>query len=128
MFRSFLILCLLGFMAACQSTHVPLDDRLVGTWTMDRILEDGRDVTAQHDPADNRWIRFYADRTFESDGDPYGPNDGEWALDDSTLFLDSAAGDGDDSYWIVQIEDDVMRWSGARSDFTERFVIWLSRR
>lgn len=128
MVRLLAVLVLFTTMAACQSTHVPLDDRLVGTWTMDRILEDGRDVTAQHDPADNRWIRFYGDHTFESDGDPYGPNDGEWALDDSTLFLDSAAGDGDDSYWIVQIEDDVMRWSGARSDFTERFVIWLSRR
>lgn len=127
MTRLSLVLLLLGTVAACQSTQVPLDDRLVGTWTMDRILEDGEDVTAQHDPSDNRWIRFYANNTFESDGDPYGPNDGQWALDDSTLFLDSAAGDGDDSYWIVQVEDDVMRWQGTRSEFTQRFAIWLSR-
>jgi hypothetical protein len=128
MLRFWSLFLLLGAVAACQTTQTPLDDRLMGTWTMDRILEDGRDVTAQHDPANNRWIRFYADHTFESGGDPYGANEGQWALDDTTLFLDSAAGDSDDSYWIVQVEDDVMRWSGARSDFTERFVIWLSRR
>jgi hypothetical protein len=111
------------FVFACQ----PADpaDRLAGRWGMERILEEGEDVSARHNPAGERWIAFAADGTFESGGEPYGPNAGRWTFDPETneLYLDSDAGEGDDSYWIVTLDGDEMRWKGTRSDFTERFEL-----
>lgn len=96
---------------------------------MDTVHEEGQDVTEQHNPAGNRWIEFSGDGTFVSDGEPYGRNSGRWIFNAETreLYLDSDAGAGDDSYWIVRLSGDEMRWEGARSSFTERFEIVHTR-
>lgn len=61
----------------------------------------------------------------ESGGDPYGKNTGRWTLDETTneLYLDSDAGEEDDSHWIVRIEGSTMHWKGTRGDFNTRFSI-----
>lgn len=102
-----------------------LTDALVGRWTMATVVQDGRDVTAEHNPAGDRYVVFHADGTFETGGTPYGRNTGRWTFDEGTqeLYLDSDAGEGDDSYWTVTFDGDAMRWQGARSEFTERFVV-----
>jgi len=127
-------LLFLLFSLACtpSDTHPEaqrLAAQIVGQWSMETVFEMGRDVTADHDPSDNRWIAFAVDGTFVSDGDPHGRNTGHWRIHEDTreLFLDSDAGEDDDSYWIVQIEDDSMRWKGTRSAFTERFEIIHAR-
>lgn len=94
---------------------------------MGTILQNGRDVSAQHNPANNRWIELMDDGSFVSDGDPYGRNTGKWTFDDTTreLFLDSDAGEGDDSYWIVSRTGEELVLKGARSEFTKDFsMVW----
>lgn len=98
---------------------------LLGMWVMGNVFQDTLDVTDEHNPALNRWITFREDGTFESGGAPYGYNAGKWSYDSSSkeLYLDSDAGEGDDSYWIIDDADTTMQWQGARSDFTSQFKL-----
>lgn len=94
---------------------------------MGAILQNGQDVSEQHNPKKNRWIELKADGTFVSDGDPYGRNTGKWIFNANTqeLFLDSDAGEGDDSYWTIKRTGDDLVLTGARSEFTQQFsMIW----
>lgn len=93
---------------------------------MVQIIQDGaNDVSDEHNPAGNRYVIFNADQTFESGGDPNGKNTGQWQLNEKTgeLFVNSDAGEADDSYWIVSIDGDTMKWQGARFEFNKRFEI-----
>ena len=74
---------------------------------MYKIYEADKDVTSEHNPKNNRWIKFDEDGSFESDGDPYGHNTGQWRLDNekSILFIDSDVED-DDSEWNISFNDD----------------------
>jgi SpoIID/LytB domain protein len=97
---------------------------------MDKIILDSTDATEEHNPFNERTIMFKDDLTFISDGRPYGKNTGKWSIDENTfeLFLDSDAGEEDDSYWIIEFKNENrMIWKGNRSEFTERFKITLSR-
>ena len=101
-------------------------DQVIGRWKMEKIVLDGTDdVTAEHNPADNRFFIFKPDNTFESGGDPHGRNTGKWTIDESTgrLYIDSDAGENDDSYWIVTVDGDRMHWQGTHFEFNSRFAI-----
>ena len=100
-------------------------EALQGTWLMGTVFEDTSNVTDFHNPGLNRWISLQDEGVFESGGTPYGYNSGQWAFDSTSheLYLDSDAGEEDDSYWIVSINADTMRWQGARNEFAERFTI-----
>ncbi|MEM0962480.1 MAG: hypothetical protein AAGK21_08110 [Bacteroidota bacterium] len=102
---------------------------LVGRWDMERVLDDGSDVTDQHDPNNDRFIVLFDDGTFESGGGPYGRNTGRWIYNTNTrrLGLDSDLGPEDDSIWTVTLRGDTMEWSGEGSAFARRFRI-TSRR
>ncbi|MCB0630125.1 MAG: hypothetical protein R2824_31030 [Saprospiraceae bacterium] len=121
------LLWLLCAVFACQTNSTSMADQLVNRWDMDQIIQNGEDVTQQHDPKDNRWIELHSDGTFTSDGDPFGRNTGKWTLDEQNmeLFLDSDAGPDDDSYWIVEMGDGTVRLKGKGSEFAEAFtMIW----
>jgi hypothetical protein len=119
---SFALIFLIG---ACNVRTSDLQAQLRGRWAMDQVIDSGQDVTDQHNPAGNRYIIIKPDGTFESGGDPHGVNTGSWtlSLENGELYLDSDAGEGDDSYWIVTMEEDSMHWKGTRSEFTERFEL-----
>ena len=97
---------------------------------MGQVYDNSTNVTNQHNPKKDRWIIFYKDGSYKSGGVPYGKNEGQWTFHeaDNVLYLDSDAGTGDDSYWVLQIRKSKMNWSGARSSFTERFRINFSKR
>jgi hypothetical protein len=99
-------------MMSCTSNET-LDKKLIGKWTMEKVYEYDADVTAKHNPMNNRYVVFHADGTFLSDGDPFGKNTGRWSVDNSTsvLFLDSDV-DDDDSEWKVSFEGDEITWTG----------------
>ena len=131
-----LLLCLLLQTVGCSSpdqaspvTQEASSD-LQGMWIMGKVYQDTLDVTDEHNPALNRWIVFNDDGTFESGGAPYGYNSGSWSLDNSSseLYLDSDAGEGDDSYWIIEDADTMMQWQGARSDFTSQFKLYFKKK
>jgi len=123
------VLTLLPLVAACHSSHQDhakaLSVEVVGRCLMKKVYHDGVDVTRQHNPSDNRWFEFSADGTFISDGDPHGRNTGTWTLEEASqeLHIDSDAGEDDDSYWIVSLKSDTMRWNGARFDWNKRFAL-----
>ena len=122
--RSVLILFSMSILfIQCNSSNSIETSPIIGQWKMKQVFEEDQDVSSQHNPKNDRWIQFKADHTFLSDGSPYGRNTGKWSINDSELFLDSDAGEGDDSYWIVDIEGQSMKWKGTRSDFTEKFSI-----
>lgn len=121
---------LLFLLAGCSSPSPFTDDPdslFIGRWAMDRVYEDGEEVTEEHNPNGDRWIEFFPDGVFDSGGQPYGHNSGAWTFDPETgvLYLDSAAGEGDDSFWYVSFDrkKSEMRWKGVRSDFTSRFEL-----
>ena len=113
-------------LSGCASTKSALPNAMLGAWQMEKIVMDGiNDVSAEQNPEQNRFIVFNDDQTFESGGDPYGKNTGSWSFDKSskTLYLDSDAGEDDDSYWIVTIDKNQMHWQGTHFEFNSRFSI-----
>ena len=106
---------------ACTTS---LNKELIGTWKMATVYELEENVTQRHNPANNRFFTFYENGTFKSGGDPFGENTGKWSLsEEHLLFIDSDAGEDDDSYWRVKIEQDTMKWQGAVFEFGKRFRI-----
>lgn len=105
-------------------THC-LDRKLEGKWMMHQVIQDGKDVSEEHNPHGERYIIFRDDGTFESGGRPYGSNTGkyEYSPVDGHLFLFSDAGPEDDSQWSVTIEQDTMNWQGMGGEWANRFRI-----
>ena len=123
--RTLLVVSFLAF-AACSTARVPMSELIVGHWNMKKVILDKTDdVTSEHNPEENRFVKFKANHTYESGGDPYGPSSGKWTLDRSSgvLHIDSDAGEDDDSYWIVTIDGDKMHWQGTHFEFNSRFAI-----
>jgi hypothetical protein len=98
---------------------------ITGKWLMNKVIQDGKDVTEEHDPYDERYLILQGDGSFESGGRPFGKNTGKYILDpkEYTLFLESDAGPEDDSYWNVSIRKDTMYWQGYGSEWAENFQL-----
>ncbi len=102
----------LFILVSCVASE-KLNKKIIGEWTMEKVYEFDTDVTAKHNPNNNRWIKFNEDGTYISDGDPFGRNTGKWRVNNekSVLFIDSDV-DGDDSEWNVTLKEDEMIWMG----------------
>jgi hypothetical protein len=104
-------------------------------WFMVKVLELSKNVTASHNPKNNRWISFKADKnfsfqgSFESGTGEERENTGKWFYDEKTkeFFLDSDAGEDDDSYWEVSFNADSMNWKGRKFEFNKRFEIFYKK-
>ncbi len=130
MARLALFVLVLLVAGGCASAPSGLDGSpLVGRWAMERVLDQGADVSAEANPARDRYIVLRPDGTFESGGQPYGRNTGTWVYNTRTrrLGLDSDLGPDDDSTWAVSLRGDTMEWAGVGSEFARRFRI-TSRR
>lgn len=125
-----LLLVTLFSLSIFLSCAAPISKQLKGTWTMEKVYDNSTDVTAQHNPQNDRWITFAKDGSFKSGGTPTGENTGQWIYTDNNnrLFLDSDVGEGDDSYWLIQINQDSMNWAGLRTSFAERFKLTFTRK
>ncbi|WP_420318424.1 hypothetical protein [Ekhidna sp.] len=108
-----------------MQTTYSQNEALIGKWVMVEVIQNSEDVTADHNPENDRFIVFYENNTFESGGTPYGKNTGKYYYDLSKnrLMLDSDAGADDDSAWKLNIEGDNMEWTGIGSEWAERFKI-----
>ena len=110
-----------------------LSGKIEGKWNMTKVLDRSEDVTQNHNPDNNRWIRFTKDPDmenggiFESGRGDEKENTGRWSLKGFELFIDSDAGDDDDSYWQVIIEGNEMHWIGQKFDFNKRFEIFFEK-
>lgn len=102
-----------------------LDQKLEGKWMMHTVIQDGNDVSQEHNPHSERYIIFFEDSIFESGGRPYGLNTGryDYSPDQQLLYLYSDAGPEDDSQWKVTIENDTMVWQGLGSEWANGFRI-----
>ena len=111
--NKYIIPLLTLFIFLSCNTSEKLDKKIIGEWTMEKVYEYGEDVSARHNPNNNRWIKFNEDGTFVSGGDPFGRNTGKWKIDNdkSILFIDSDV-DDDDSEWNVTFEEDKMIMTG----------------
>ena len=103
---------------------------ITGTWLMHKVMLNGQEVTADHDPHNERFIIMRADSTFETGGRPFGKNTGRYVFnpEDHMLFLDSDAGPDDDSQWKVTIEGDTMHWQGYGSEWAVNFELIHTRK
>ena len=119
---TFVLLALAFLFQSCSPT---LEKMIIGTWKMETVMDLQNDVSSQHNPSNDRWITFNKDYTFKSGGSPFGENTGKWTIDESSaeLFLDSDAGEEDDSYWHIDVNQNDMEWKGIKSDFAQRFTI-----
>ena len=109
-------------LAGCAS--IP-ENTMVGTWSMHKVLQDGQDVTSEHDPYHERFLVLNPDSSFESGGRPFGENSGSYLYNpiEHTLYLDSDAGPEDDSRWKVSISGDTMHWQGYGSEWAKAFEL-----
>ncbi len=121
--RAYILLKLSVLLLTACAGRPDLSEQITGRWEMEQVLRNGNDVTAEHDPDDDRFIVIIADGTFRSGGH-FGENTGRWSIDTDTgeLFIDSDAGENDDSYWFISFDDDVMTWTGARG-FGREFML-----
>ena len=110
------------FFLGCTSIT---EEGISGKWLMHQVIQDGQDVTSEHDPYDERFLLLKSDSTFESGGRPFGENTGKYSynIKDQTLFLDSDAGPEDDSQWQVTIQGDTMHWQGLGSEWAKGFEL-----
>jgi hypothetical protein len=120
--KSFLYAICIIALIGCSSNK---QKGIEGKWMMYLVIQQGQDVTEEHDPYDERYVIFSADSTFVSDGRPYGRNTGvyDFNSENSTLFLDSDSGPEDDSQWKVIIKTDTMRWQGYGSEWANDFEL-----
>ncbi len=108
---------------SCSNKQEP-KQQLIGKWVMVMVYDGENDVTNEHNPKKNRWIKFNRNGSFESGGDPHGYNDGNWELDSEKLilFLDSNVED-DDSEWKISFEDNKTIWKGIGTPRQEGFKL-----
>ena len=122
------VILLTMFISCSQDTS--LRGKIEGQWKMIKVLDRSIDVTKDHNPGKDRWIKFMKDEQvpngglFESGRGNKKENTGRWSIKGFELFIDSDAGDDDDSYWQVIIKGDEMHWIGQRFDFNKRFEIF----
>lgn len=113
---------LLFIQTSCKNK--PVAEQIEGKWLMIEVLQYDRDVTAEHNPNSDRWIRFYGDKTFKSDGTPFGENHGTWYLKsgDRVLYINSSV-DNDDSEWNLTFSADRMQWTGIGDPGKEAYTL-----
>jgi Lipocalin-like domain len=117
------LMVLLLVVISCDSSD-NLEEQLIGKWMMEKIIEAGIDVTAEHNPEGNRWIRFNEDGSFESGGDPYGDNSGRWEIDPAKSVLNIfSSEENDNSEWGFSIIDNEMTWTGIGLPRKESFEL-----
>lgn len=102
---------------------------ILGKWKMVTVLEGNQDITPMMNPDNDRWIEFKADNTFVSGGGPHGTNSGAYEILDEgkTLYLDSDAGEGDDSNWRIQFREDLLYMRGIGSNRQEMTTVISQR-
>lgn len=126
-----IVIFLLTYISCGEDTS--LRGKMEGKWIMTRVLDRSQDVTKYHNPDNNRWIRFIINDNiknggvFESGRGDTTNNTGKWTINGFELFIDSDAGDDDDSYWQVIIEGNEMHCIGQRFDFNKRFELFYKR-
>ena len=110
------------FTLACTTNS---KDDISGKWMMHKVIQGEQDVTSEHNPENDRYLILDDKGTFESGGKPFGKNSGKYTFkpEENTLFLDSDAGQEDDSYWNVRISNDTMYWRGYGSEWARNFQI-----
>ncbi len=122
-------LLLLGvFLVGCHTYH-QAPSSITGRWAMMKIYQEGEDVSSAHNPAQDRYIVFKDDGSFESGGTPTGLNTGRFNFDgqEKTLFIDSDAGEEDDSRWKVDVRQDTMVWQGVGTPWATSFKLVFLR-
>jgi hypothetical protein len=132
---SILVLSVILSLAVSCSSGENFGKKISGKWFMVKVLEQSEDVTASHNPSNNRWISFNADTdipfegNFESGTGEERENTGKWFYDEKAneFFLDSDAGEEDDSYWEVSFNADSMYWKGRKFEFNKRFEIFYKK-
>jgi len=121
MHKLILGITILSLFLSCENPN----RTILGKWMMHQVIQDGLDVTEEHNPKKDRYFVMKEDGTFESDGTPYGKNTGKYDFDpiENTLFIDSDGGDTDDSSWSISFEEGKMIWQGKGTEWAERFKI-----
>lgn len=116
-----ILIVAIATLTACNSS----EKKIHGKWLMHQVIQDGKDVSAEHNPEKDRYFIMNNDGTFESGGQPYGKNTGKYVFDTNakTLFIDSDLGPEDDSNWNISFEDDKMIWQGYGTAWAERFQV-----
>lgn len=103
-------------------------DLIIGTWELVSVYEDSIDVTSNHDPFDERYIRFLESGQFESDGRPFEFNKGDWMLNEDASILEiHSSVENDDSAWYLRIQGDKMEWKGIGNEWKEQFLLCFKR-
>ena len=127
--QRFMYFFFVSFLMVSCSASKSLNSELSHTWKMMQVTSEGEDVTQEHNPNNDRFIQFKPDGTFKSGGTPMGVNTGKYILDINagTLFLDSDAGEDDDSKWNVQIGSNQMVWTGIGSAWHQNFKLTFEK-
>jgi len=88
---------------------------LVGKWAIEKVTENGQDITRSIDQQATRWIEFYSDGMYDSDGYPFGRYSGEYTLNGETgkLILKHPSEANKEMHWMVKYDGECLILSGT---------------
>ncbi|MEL6356369.1 MAG: hypothetical protein AAFQ37_05475 [Bacteroidota bacterium] len=119
------ILLVLVF-TSCSKTN-DLASQLTGKWNMVRVVINGESADQMLNPDGNRWLAFQPTGNFTSGSGKERENGGTYELDPTKaeVFLDSDAGEGDDSRWQVSFSGDTLFMRGVGTARQESSLVTL---
>ncbi len=115
--KTFILLLVIGLsLQSCGPRNPALSQLILGKWDID-ITEAPDDIKTPFVNYEG-WIKFHTDHTFDSEGEPHGIIDGEWAIDEESEVLSITVNQNlsDKSTWDISVEKKKMEWSNPTLD------------
>jgi hypothetical protein len=95
---------------------------LLGKWHVIKITENDQDIALEMDRQASRWVEFFNDGVFASDGYPFGNYSGEYNLDEQSglLSLKNDINRHEIIQWLVTYDGDqlIIKGTGKLSVYT----------
>jgi len=105
----------------------PIEEKIIGKWKMVEIYDGKKDISKERNPKGDRVLEFKKDSIYHSSGRPFAPRSGYWHFNETKeiLFMDSEAGPGDDSKWVVSFKNDTFLFHGKSPFIRTVYAKWV---
>lgn len=128
MLRLFSLAAVLAVLTACAPSS-NLKEQISGKWEMAGVRIFNDDASPTLNPLNNRWLSFGPNDTFTSGSGEVQENAGTYILTatEARLDMDSDAGPGDDSSWLLTLRNDTLLMRGIGTERQENSEVILVR-
>ena len=112
----------------CHAQMIYIND-VYGKWNVEKVLENNEDISNSMDVQANRWIELFNDRTFNSDGYPFGKLSGSFSFDEDKgiLTLEDQSNRNGRITWKVNFEGNNLVFTGIGKLSIYKFYLTRNR-